>query len=45
MRCVGHVAYVGKMINSFRILVADPEDKRPHKDLGIGGRIIWILKI
>jgi hypothetical protein len=46
MRWVGHVACMGVMKNSYKILVGKPEGKRPLIDLGIDERMIilkWIL--
>jgi hypothetical protein len=40
VRWVGHVACMWERIGVYRILVGKPEGKRPHRRLGIDGRII-----
>jgi hypothetical protein len=44
-RLAGHVARLGEVKNAYRILVGNPEGKRPLEDQGVDGRIIlyWIL--
>jgi hypothetical protein len=43
---VGYVARVGEKRNACRVLVRNPEGKRPLETLGTGGRIIlnWMLQ-
>jgi hypothetical protein len=45
MRWAGHVAQMGEKRNAYRILVGNPEGKRPQ-DQDIGGWTIlkWILE-
>jgi hypothetical protein len=35
MRCAGHVAHVGSRIGAYRVLVGQPEGKRPHGMHGV----------
>jgi hypothetical protein len=45
MRWAGHVARMGKNRHAYRILVGNPERKRPLGRPSVGGRIKlrWIL--
>jgi hypothetical protein len=40
MRWVDHVACIGGMRNSYKILVRKSKGKKPSEDLGIDGKII-----
>jgi hypothetical protein len=44
MGWAGHVARMGEMRNTYKILVGTPEKKRPLEDLLVSGKIIleWI---
>jgi hypothetical protein len=46
LRWSGHVARMGAKRNAYRILVGNPEGKRPLEDQDQGGMIIlrWILE-
>jgi hypothetical protein len=46
MRWAGHVARIGEKRNAYRILVGNPEGKRPLEDQDVGGWTIskWILE-
>lgn len=41
-----HVTYVGEKRNVYRIFITKLEGKRPHRKVGVDGRIIlkWCLK-
>jgi hypothetical protein len=40
MGWAGHVAHMGQKRNAYRVMVGEPEVKRPLADLDIGGRLI-----
>ena len=46
IRWAGHVARIGEMRVAYRVLVGNPEGKRPLGRLNCGGRIIlkWVFK-
>jgi len=46
MRWAGHVACMGERRGVYRVLVGEPEGKRPLGDPGVDGRIIlrWIFR-
>jgi hypothetical protein len=46
MRCSGHVARIGEKRNTYRILVGNPEGKRPlgEQDVGEWTILKWILE-
>jgi hypothetical protein len=43
MRWAGHVARKGEKSNAYRLLVGNPEGKRPQEDQDVGGWIILEL--
>jgi hypothetical protein len=47
MRWAGHVTGVGKMRNSYKILVGNLKERDHSEDLSVDGRIIleWTLEI